>query len=149
MDDSPTASARRGFSDPAESVAIIVTRCRGLGASCARGDWRGTSAQRCPPAPAHGADTRNQVVGTPGADVLTGTAAADVICGLGGNDTLRGLGRSDLLVGGRGADRLFGGFGNDRLFGGFRDRLDGGPGNDLGVGGPGADTFIKCERQRQ
>jgi Ca2+-binding RTX toxin-like protein len=108
--------------------------------------------------PAHGADTRNQVVGTPGADVLTGTAAADVICGLGGNDTLRGLGRSDLLVGGLGADRLLGGFGNDRLFGGFgndrlfggpgRDRLDGGRGNDLGVGGPGADTFIRCERQR-
>jgi Ca2+-binding RTX toxin-like protein len=109
--------------------------------------------------PAHGADTRNQVVGTPGADVLTGTAAADVICGLGGSDTLRGLGRNDILLGGLGADRLLGGLGADRLFGGFGndrlfggpgpDRLDGGPGTDLGVGGTGLDTFVRCERQQQ
>jgi len=123
--------------------------------------------------PGHAGDPRNQVVGTPGADVLTSTGAADIICGLGGSDVLRGLGGRDLLLGGLGADRLFGrlgadrlvgslwndglfggpgndglfgGRGRDRLFGGpGRDHLDGGLGRDLGVGGPGRDTFVRCE----
>jgi Ca2+-binding RTX toxin-like protein len=129
-----------------------------------------------PTCPGHTGDTRNQVIGTGGADVLTGTAAADVICGLGGNDTLIGRGGNDLLIGGagadllrggggadtlrgglgrdvlrggRGRDRLFGGGGRDRLYGGpGNDHLDGGPGRDLCVGGLGADTFIRCERHR-
>jgi Ca2+-binding RTX toxin-like protein len=130
-----------------------------------------------PTCPGHTGDTRNQVIGTGGADVLTGTAGADVICGLGGNDTLTGLGGNDLLIGGsgadllrgsggrdtlrggrgrdelrggRGADRLFGGPSNDRLYGGAgNDHLDGGGGsNDLGVGGPGNDTIVRCERRR-
>ena len=42
--------------------------------------------------PGHVGDPRNQVVGTPGPDVLVGTAGADVICGLGGNDILTGKG---------------------------------------------------------
>jgi Ca2+-binding RTX toxin-like protein len=102
--------------------------------------------------PAHGADTRNQVVGTPVADFLTGTAGADVICGLGGNDILSGMGRNDLLLGGlgkdlllggRGADRLIGGLGGNRLVGGLgRDRLVGGPGNDRLLGGRNADQLI-------
>jgi Ca2+-binding RTX toxin-like protein len=129
--------------------------------------------QHCP---GHAGDTRHQVVGTSGAEVLTGTPAADVICGLGGNDTLIGLGGNDLLIGGgggdllrggggrdtlrggrgrdvlrggRGPDRLFGGARNDRLYGaGGNDHLDGGAGsNDLGVGGPGNDTFVRCERR--
>jgi Ca2+-binding RTX toxin-like protein len=127
--------------------------------------------------PGHASDTRNQIRGTSGADVLTGTAAADVICGLGGNDTLTGLGGNDLLIGGGGADllrgrtgrdtlrggrgrdelrggigadQLFGGPSNDRLYGGAgNDHLDGGGGsNDLGVGGPGKDTIVRCERRR-
>jgi Ca2+-binding RTX toxin-like protein len=127
--------------------------------------------------PGHASDTRNQIRGTSGADVLTGTAAADVICGLGGNDTLTGMGGNDLLIGGggadllrgsggrdtlrggrgrdelrggRGADGLFGGPSNDRLYGGAgNDHLDGGGGsNDLGVGGPGNDTIVRCERRR-
>ena len=114
-----------------------------------------------------------QVVGTPGADVLTGTAGDDVICGLGGADVIRGLGGGDVLLGGPGNDRLNGGpghdflsggpgkdrllgrgqndllqgdSGNDRLFGGpGNDDLNGGPGRDRCVGGPGRDRAFRCE----
>jgi Ca2+-binding RTX toxin-like protein len=125
--------------------------------------------------PGHVGDPRNQVVGTPGPDVLVGTAGADVICGRGGNDILTGKGGNDLLIGGSGADRLRGGAGADILKGGRgrdvlrggsgNDRLNGGPGNDrlygqpgndhlnggrgfdLGVGGLGQDTFFSIERR--
>jgi len=94
-------------------------------------------------------DSRNQVVGTPGVDVLPGTAAADIICGLGGSDVIRGLGGRDLLLGGRGNDTVKGGDGNDRLFGGpGRDALDGGPGIDRCFGGSGRDTFVRCEHHQ-
>ena len=108
--------------------------------------------------------SRNQVVGTPGNDVLRGTAGADIICGLGGNDVLRGRGGNDLVIGGRGADvlgggrgrdtlgggrgndQLFGQRGRDRLFGGFgSDYLNGGSGFDRCRGGPGVDTVVNCE----
>ena len=120
-----------------------------------------------PVCPGFAADPRNQVVGTPGPDVLVGTAGADIVCGLGGNDTLVGFGGNDLLLGGAGADilrggagadtlrggggndsllggagndRLFGDAGNDRLFGGTgNDRLSGGGGRDLLDGGRGRD----------
>jgi Ca2+-binding RTX toxin-like protein len=94
-------------------------------------------------------DSRNQIVGTSGADVLPGTASADIICGLGGGDVIRGLGGRDLLLGGRGNDTVKGGNRNDRLFGGpGRDALDGGPGIDRCFGGPGRDTFVRCEHHR-
>jgi Ca2+-binding RTX toxin-like protein len=111
--------------------------------------------------PGHAGDPQNQVVGTPGPDVLTGTAGADIMCGLGGNDTLHGGGGADLLLGGRGADllrggagadtlvgsfgpdTLTGGTGPDRLFGGVgRDWLSGGFGNDLLFGGIGPDQLF-------
>ena len=86
-------------------------------------------------------DSRNQIVGTTGNDVLVGTPGRDIICGLGGNDVLRGRGARDILLGGRGADVLRGNRGNDDLFGGpGPDRLLGGRGNDFLNGGRGADT---------
>lgn len=119
-------------------------------------------------------DPRNDVIGTPGRDVLRGTGGRDIICGLGGNDLLIGRGGNDLLLGGSGADEARGGGGNDtarggggrdelrggpgddRLFGqgdrdslfgdAGKDRLDGGPGSDRCAGGPGRDTFRSCER---
>jgi Ca2+-binding RTX toxin-like protein len=113
--------------------------------------------------PGHEGDSRNQVVGTLGNDVLRGTGRNDVICGLGGNDVLRGRRGADLLLGGRGADILRGGRGadilrggrgNDDLFGGRgpdtllggrgRDFLNGGPGDDTCRGGPGRDTRVSC-----
>jgi len=109
--------------------------------------------------PGFAGDRRNQVIGTPGDDVLVGTPGRDVICGKGGNDILRGKGRGDVLLGGAGNDRLRGGGGNDllkggpgndRLFGGGgKDRCDGGRGRDICDGGPGADTFVRCEVRRQ
>jgi hypothetical protein len=100
--------------------------------------WTGTE----PTCPGHSGDPRNQIVGTPGDDVLTGTPGADIICGLGGSDTLSGLGGNDLLLGGGGPDLLRGGLGNDRLVGGTgNDRLSGGSGNDRLVGGSGRDRL--------
>ena len=100
-------------------------------------------------------DSRNQVVGTSGADTLSGTSGADIICGLGGNDSISGFGGNDLLIGGAGNDTIRGGSGRDTLrgnsgadtlYGGFgADRLNGGTGTDSCHGGPGIDTFLHCE----
>jgi Ca2+-binding RTX toxin-like protein len=108
-----------------------------------------------PTCPGYASDSRNQVVGTSGADVLTGTSGADIICGLGGNDTISGRGGNDLLLGGTGRDTLRGGSGRDtlrgnsaadKLYGGLgADRLNGGTGNDNCHGGPGIDIFHHCE----
>jgi Ca2+-binding RTX toxin-like protein len=85
----------------------------------------------------------NQVIGTPGPDVLEGTPGNDLICGLGGADVIRGLGGHDFLVGGRGNDRLLGGPGHDVLLGGpGNDRLRGGAGRDVLAGGRGRDTLL-------
>lgn len=79
--------------------------------------------------------------GTAGRDELKGTPKADVIVGLGGNDKLSGLGGNDLICGGPGKDRLKGGPGKDRLYGeGGKDVLRGGPGKDVINGGPGKDS---------
>ena len=101
-------------------------------------------------------DPRNQVVGTPGPDVLKGTSRVDVICGLGGNDTIAGLGAGDLLLGAGGKDGLSGGDGGDVISGGSgrddltggpkNDELNGGPGRDKCNGGPGTNKLKSCER---
>jgi len=98
-----------------------------------------TARKTCP---GHDNDKRNQVVGTPGDDVLRGTSRKDVICGLGGDDVLKGFGRNDLLIGGAGNDTLRGGKGNDILRGGRgNDTALGGSGDDTLKGGPGNDTL--------
>ena len=125
--------------------------------------------------PGREGDPRNDVIGTPGADVLLGTGGNDIICGLGGRDLLVGRGGNDLLLGAAGADDLRGAAGADRLEGGLgadvlrggvgpdrllgqsgrdvllggraADRLDGGSGFDRCSGGPGRDTFRRCERR--
>jgi Ca2+-binding RTX toxin-like protein len=126
-----------------------------------------------PVCPGHAGDPRNQVIGTPGNDVLLGTGGSDVICGLGGNDVLLGGAAGDLLIGGggaddlrggagvdtlqggRGSDELRGGRGSDQLLGGRgpdlliggrgNDFLNGGPGFDTCRGGPGQDVDVRCE----
>ncbi|HEV8681204.1 MAG TPA: calcium-binding protein [Actinomycetota bacterium] len=105
-----------------------------------------------PECPGYEGDPRNDVIGTPGADVLTGTAGADIICAFGGNDTLSGLGGNDLLLagagadlgrGGAGADDLRGARGADDLRGGRNaDTLRGGRGRDVLRGGRGSDTLL-------
>ena len=123
--------------------------------------WNAAPPPKCP---GFESDPRNQIVGTPGADVIDGTSGVDIICGLGGADTLSGLGGNDLVLGGAGADllrggagrdvlrggggndRLVGAGGNDRLAGNKgNDHLDGGAGFDRGAGGPGRDSIVRCE----
>ena len=135
------------------------------GATCSDTSTQSWAEDEPPPAcPGFRGDGRNQVVGTPGNDVLRGTSGADVICGLGGNDRMTGLGGKDLILGGRGNDNGSGGAGNDQLKGGAgkdalnggggrdtlrggsgNDTLNGGAGRDRCVGGPGSDRTRNCE----
>lgn len=91
----------------------------------------------------------DELIGTPGPDVIVGLAGDDFIDGAGGDDLicggdgfdlLRGAGGDDRLAGGAGLDDLFGGRGNDLLLGGrgMLDGLFGGAGDDRLFGGPGA-----------
>jgi Ca2+-binding RTX toxin-like protein len=91
--------------------------------------------------PGFAGDDRNQVIGTPGDDVLIGTNTADVICGLGGNDVLKGRDGKDIIKGGAGDDHMKGGDRRDHLKGGAGDDvMRAGGGNDSLKGGPGPDT---------
>lgn len=97
-------------------------------------------------------DSRNQVVGTTGDDLLSGTDGSDIICGLDGNDVLVGADGDDLVIGGPGEDHLRGnqgldlikgGTGDDNMIGGGQgDTIQGGKDNDdaFGRGGPDALT---------
>ena len=93
-----------------------------------------------PHCPGFAGDARNQVIGTPGNDVLIGTPGRDVMCGLGGEDIIRGRGGRDVIKGGADDDLMRGGPGNDRLLGG------GGP--DTAVGGRGTDTCRSARVKR-
>lgn len=118
-----------------------------------------------PSCPGFEGDERNQVVGTPGDDVLVGTSGPDVMCGRGGDDTIRALEGADLVLAGKGADSVRagrghdevragkghdsvrGGRGGDDLYGGRgNDVLRGGRGFDRCRPGPGRDTVRGCER---
>ena len=82
------------------------------------------------------------IIGTPGADVLTGTAGPDVIVALGGNDIVYGRGGNDTICGGHGNDRLHGGDGADVLYAfNGADHLEGGKGPDTLFGGAGTDVL--------
>jgi hypothetical protein len=93
-----------------------------------------------PHCPGFAGDPRNQVIGTPGNDVLIGTPGPDVICGLGGDDIIRARRGRDVVRGGPGDDVMRGARGNDRLLGG------GGP--DSAFGGPGRDTCRSARIKR-
>jgi Ca2+-binding RTX toxin-like protein len=77
------------------------------------------------------------VVGGPGADMLTGDAGSNVLLGNAGNDVITGgPGGNDVLVGGDGRDRLTGNAGRNILIGGLaQDTLNGGGGDDILIGG--------------
>jgi hypothetical protein len=109
----------------------------------------------------------DQILGTPGDDVIVARGGADQIQGLAGNDLIcagrdadqvDGNGGGDTIFGGRGGDQLsggrggdtdFGGRGGDQLFGNRgSDGLAGGAGFDLGSGGPEIDLCRSVELAR-
>ena len=95
-------------------------------------------------------DPRNQIIGTPKADVLKGTNGVDIICGFKGPDTLKGLDGNDIILGGEGKDTLLGGDGKDLMNGdegddemdgeGGSDKVKGRLGDDDVRGGAGGDV---------
>ena len=95
-----------------------------------------------PECPGYEGDPRNDVIGTPDADVLDGTSSDDIICGFEGDDILRGFFGNDLLLAGPDDDRTFGGPGDDRIRNstGNDDSL-GGDGDDEVRGGRGEDDI--------
>jgi Ca2+-binding RTX toxin-like protein len=86
------------------------------------------------------------IVGTPGRDNIRGTPGADVIVGLGGIDSIRGLAGNDVICGGRRFDEIRGGAGNDIIIDrrGSSSVLWGDTGDDVlvGPGNPAAPYFV-------
>lgn len=88
-----------------------------------------------------GDEAANQLIGTPGPDIINGRGGGDQLIGNGGNDLLNGGDGGDQVIGGSGDDTLDGGTGDDQLIAGAGDdELTGGLGNDNIVGGTGTDT---------
>ncbi len=82
------------------------------------------------------------ILGDDSRDQLRGDAGDNVIYGFGNKDHLWGKGGDDILSGGEGNDHLYGGTGADKLYGGEDDdRLWGGKGDDLLYGGAGDDIL--------
>jgi Ca2+-binding RTX toxin-like protein len=83
------------------------------------------------------------LIGSPGDDVLTGTIKDNIIWGGTGGDTINGNDGADTLYGEAGADTINGGNGNDVLVGGVGiDTMNGGAGDDLVDGLDAAATDI-------
>ena len=90
----------------------------------------------------HPTNRADNIVGTPGNDVINSKGGRDIMHGRGGNDTLSGGAKGDFLFGNAGDDTLNGDGGNDKLLGGTgADTLNGGDGSDRLFGGRGADTL--------
>jgi Ca2+-binding RTX toxin-like protein len=141
-DASGKATAEVTSTEPGtQTITVDVEGCA-EGSTCSDSSVQSWEIERPPSCPGHANDSRNQVVGTNGADVLTGSNGNDVICGLGGNDTITGLGGADLLLGGDGNDLLKGSAGKDTLRGQVgKDNLQGNGKNDKLVAGGGNDTL--------
>jgi Ca2+-binding RTX toxin-like protein len=71
------------------------------------------------------------LLGTPGDDVISGTPGGDKLDGYFGHDVVRGGAGNDELTGNSGNDQVLGEDGSDTLYGGENDdTVDGGPGAD-------------------
>jgi parallel beta-helix repeat protein len=116
------------------------------------------------PATVVGTAKGEQLIGTPGpdvvvagrgSDVVDGRGGDDVVCAGPGRDVVKGRAGDDVLDGGKGRDRVLGGagvdllrgrFGGDTLRGGAAaDDLRGGRQLDLCAGGAGQDASSGCE----
>lgn len=92
---------------------------------------------------------RCTIMGTRGNDELIGTPGPDVICGFGGNDDIYSRQGADIVYGGRGHDVLVGRSGRDRLYGGRgADAIKGSYGDDLLSGQRGSDCLGGAEGTR-
>ncbi|MEZ0580716.1 ELWxxDGT repeat protein [Nocardioides sp. MH1] len=83
----------------------------------------------------------DDIVGTPGDDVIVGSGGTDTIDGLGGHDVICGGGGWDTIDGGAGADVEIGGGGDDTFLAGSS-----GDGSDEIRGGRGDDTIDYAAR---
>jgi uncharacterized delta-60 repeat protein len=90
-----------------------------------------------------GSPVDDNVVGTPGNDVIVTGAGDDDVDGRGGQDRICSGTGDDGVRGGMSGDHVFGGAGDDRVSGGRgNDRLSGGPGNDRLNGNSGNDRLF-------
>jgi len=90
-----------------------------------------------------GADSADNIDGTPNDDVISGQSGNDVIRGLPGRDALFGNDGDDEIYGNQGADLLLGNQGKDIIYGGQgNDLAMGGQNDDLIYGDLGSDTLI-------
>ena len=82
------------------------------------------------------------IFGTSGKDNLVGTPGNDLIFGFEGDDSINGNNGNDCIVGGEGNDSIRGNNGNDVILGGSgNDALKGNNGNDRLIGGDGLDSL--------
>ena len=82
------------------------------------------------------------IKGTNGSDNLVGTPGPDVICALDGDDFIKALGGDDIIFAGKGSDFISADAGNDIVFGGEgNDVIRGASGDDVLIGGPGDDQL--------
>lgn len=89
-----------------------------------------------------GVDGDDCIVGGEDNDNLKGNKGQDVILGGGGDDKIQGNNETDKLFGGEGDDDIHGGNNNDILDGGAgNDKLDGGNRDDILLGGEGEDDL--------
>ena len=82
------------------------------------------------------------IKGTNDSDNLVGTPGPDVICALDGDDFIKALGGDDIIFAGKGSDFISADAGNDIVFGGEgNDVIRGASGDDVLIGGPGDDQL--------
>ncbi|MDC0434809.1 calcium-binding protein, partial [bacterium] len=82
------------------------------------------------------------IKGTNDSDNLVGTPGPDVICALDGDDFIKALGGDDIIFAGKGSDVISADAGNDIVFGGEgNDVIRGASGDDVLIGGPGDDQL--------
>lgn len=88
------------------------------------------------------------IVGTPGNDNLIGTPGRDVVVLGDGDDVFYGKKGDDLICAGSGNDTIYGNKGDDRVYGeSGTDILFGGKGENRCDGGSGTDTFTNCDKK--
>ena len=82
------------------------------------------------------------IKGTNDSDNLVGTPGPDVICALDGDDFIKALGGDDIIFAGKGSDFISADAGNDIVFGEEgNDVITGASGDDVLIGGPGDDQL--------